>query len=347
MVDKNFCLSSYMAFRYIWKDGMEFYPGFRHRKYQFNQKQDLIPVYGASDIDAGIKVQIDKLYQQYDNIGIMLSGGMDSAILAAYLKPGSHAYTFTSDTDVFDEDLNRARYYCSKYGLVHHLVPVSFEDYKKYTPIVVANNFMPVHSIEPQIYKAAIMAKKDGVEVLVTGESADGVFGGLDGLLSKDWTLGEFMQRYNFLDPSKVLSVPVDQTELYKKYLCSDGTIDVISFISDVFCIESGGSYQNAFAAAKMPYYVPYANFKLSEPLDIERIRKGESKYFIRALYAMKYPEREIPEKIPMPRPVDEIFRNWSGPQRSEFRKDIDMSSLTGNQKWQLWCAELFLNLFD
>jgi hypothetical protein len=60
----------------------------------------------------------------------------------------------------------------------------------------------------------------------------------------------------------------------------------------------------------------------------------------------MKYPEREVPTKIPMPRPVDMIFKDWEGPKRNEFRHDIPMSQLTGNQKWQLWCAELFLNLF-
>lgn len=44
---------------------------------------------------------------------------------------------------------------------------------------------------------------------------------------------------------------------------------------------------------------------------------------------------------------VDKIFYDWEGPKRYEFRKDISMSKLTGNQKWQLWCAELFLNIFD
>ena len=29
----------------------------------------------------------------------------------------------------------------------------------------------------------------------------------------------------------------------------------------------------------------------------------------------------------------------------AKFKKDIPMETLTGNQKWQLWCAEQFLNL--
>ena len=54
--------------------------------------------------------------------------------------------------------------------------------------------------------------------------------------------------------------------------------------------------------------------------------------------------EIPVPDKIPMPRPVDIIFNDWSGPSRPEFKKDIPMNKLTGNQKWQLWCAEQFLN---
>ena len=85
----------------------------------------------------------------------------------------------------------------------------------------------------------------------------------------------------------------------------------------------------------------------MADPLDMDRVRNGEPKYLVRGLYAIKYPDLEIPFKIPMPRPVDAIFSQWEGPKRAEFRQDIPLHKLTGNQKWQLWCAELFLNLFD
>lgn len=48
-----------------------------------------------------------------------------------------------------------------------------------------------------------------------------------------------------------------------------------------------------------------------------------------------------------MPRPVNEYFKNWREPSRKEFRNDIDMSALTGNQKWQLYSLERFLNIFE
>lgn len=347
MENKDFCLSSYIAYRYIWKDGMDFFKGFHHSNYVAIKDSEKIPVKTSEDIDREIKKQIDFLYSKYENIGILLSGGMDSANLAAYLKPGSHAYTFVSNTGVFNDDVERAQKYCAKIGLVHHLIEITFEDYKKYAPIVMAKKNAPVHSIEPQIYKASIAAKKDGVEIILVGESADLIFGGMDKLITPEWTFDGFAKRYTFLEPSLVLTNPVDQSELYEKYRIDAGHIDYMKFMDEVFSIESSSSYLNAFAVADLPYYDPYARLVMAEPLDMNRVRNGEPKYLVRGLYAIKYPELEIPFKIPMPRPVDAIFKDWKGPSRSEFRKDIPMDSLTGNQKWQLWCAELFLDLFD
>lgn len=326
---------------------MDFYKGFHHKNYQPIPDADRIPVKTSEDIDREIQRQVDDLYSKYDNIGILLSGGMDSANLAAYLKPGSHAYTFVSETGVFNADVERAKTYCKKFGLVHHLINITFDDYKCFTPIVMAAKCAPVHSIEPQIYKAAIAAKKDGVDMILVGESADLIFGGMDKLITPEWDFDGFTKRYTFLEPSLVLANPVSQMDLYEQYREGENGIDYMRFMDEVFSIESSSSYLNAFAVAGLPYYDPYARLVMSEPLDMNRVRNGEPKYLVRGLYAIKYPELEIPFKIPMPRPVDAIFKEWEGPSREEFRKDIPMQTLTGNQKWQLWCAELFLNMFD
>ncbi len=345
MINKDFCLSSFMAFRYIWKDGVDFCEGFQHKNFRPVDSNERIGVRTSEDIDREIQKQFDVLYSKYDNIGILLSGGMDSANLAAYLKPGSHAYTFVSDTGVFDADLNRAKSYCAKWKLNHHLVDITFDDFVQYTPIVMRHKYAPVSSIEAQIYKAAEMGKADGVQLMIVGESADLIFGGMDKLISPQWTFDGFAKRYTFLEPSLVLEKPVDQSELYERYRTGADSIDYMRFMDEVFSIESSSSYLNAFGAAWMPYYDPYAKLVMSEPLDMDRVRNGEPKYLVRGLYALKYPELEIPFKLPMPRPVDAIFKNWGGPNRSEFRKDIPMDKLTGNQKWQLWCAEQFLNM--
>ncbi len=346
MIDKDFCLSSYIAFRYVWREDMNFYPSLQHRLFKPLPINQRISVVSADEIDVDIKKQFDALYEEYDSIGILLSGGMDSAILASYLKPGSHAYTFNSNTGVFNADVERAVAYCKKYQLQHHLVNITLEDYQEYTPIVMKRKCTPVHSIEPQIYKAAIHAKDDGVKLMIVGESADLIYGGMDKLISQDWRFEAFAQRYTFLEPSLVLNAPIDMSQLYERYRKGD-RIDFLKFMDEVFSIESSGSYWNAFGAADMPYYDPYARQMMGMPLDLQRVRNGEPKYLVRELYAMKYPERDIPDKIPMPRPVDAIFQNWEGPQRAEFKKGIPMSTLTGNQKWQLWCAELFLNMCE
>ena len=345
MVDIDFCLSSYFAFRFIWKDGVDFAEGFQHKYFRPVDDTDRISVRTPEDIDREIRKQFDELYAKYDHIGILLSGGMDSGSLASYLKPGSHAYTFNSVSGVFDADLERAEAYCRKFQLKHHLVDISMEDYEKYTPVVMRHKFAPVHSIEPQIYKAAEHAKEDGVQLMVVGESADLVFGGMDRLIIPEWTFDAFVKHFTFLDPKLVLTHPVDQSEVYEKYRRGENGIDVFKFIDEVFSIESSSSYMNAFGAAWLPYYDPYVRLMMADPLEMSRIRNGEPKYLMRSFFAMKYPEMEIPFKIAMPRPVDSVFKDWAGPTRPEFRKDIPMETLTGNQKWQLWCAEKFLEM--
>ena len=347
MVDKDFCLSSYIGLRYIYKDNIDFFENIKHKTYKLIEDDKKILVSNADDIDEAIKKMIDKLYEKYDSVGILLSGGMDSAILASYLKEGSHAYTFCNkDTNIYDLDIERAKIYCKKFKLNHHLIEITIDDYKKYAPIVMKRKGAPVHSIEPQIYKAATKAKEYGVEIMLVGDGADYVFGGMDKLLSQEWKFNDFIDRYLLLDPKIVLKNPVDLTELFNKYRQGE-YIDLIRFMEEPVTEESYGSYENALHSAGMEYLDPYERLKPKEPLDINRIRKRESKYLIRELFRKKYPELNIPEKIPMPRPVDKIFENWEGPTREEYRKDIPMDQLTGNQKWQLWCSELFLNLFD
>lgn len=345
MINKDFCCSSYLAFRYIEDDNMNFFDGLNHQNINPISNEKKILVKTSKDIDEAIKKQFEQFKGK--KLGIMLSGGMDSAILASYM-PGCDAYTFRFLNGKFQQfELEKAEYYAKYYGLKLHYVDINWEDtVEKNLDIVMKRKNAPVHSIEPQLYQGAMQAKKDGVEVLVVGESSDLVFGGMDGLLAKDWTFDEFVKRYTFLDPYEVLNKPVSMNYLFERYR-QGNYIDFQKFMDDVFSIESSSSYFNAFGAANMEYFDPYAILKMAEKLDLNRVRNGEPKYLIRELFSMKYPEMEIPNKTPMPRPVDEYFKNWNGPKRTEFRDDIDLSSLSGNQKWQLFCLERFLNLYE
>ena len=277
----------------------------------------------------------------------MLSGGMDSAIVASYL-PGSEAYTFRFLGGEYQkEELERAEYYTKVYGLNLHYVDISWDTVISYLEPVMKAKAAPVHSIEPQILQAALQAKEDGVEIMFVGESSDLIFGGMDGLLAKDWTFEEFMNRYIFTRPEDVLIEPESMQYLFERYRKDGDKVDFLKFMDDVFSIESSSSYLNAFEVAGMSYYDPYARLKMADELDLYRVRHGEPKYLVRELMHKRFPEIPVPNKIPMPRPVDEYFKDWEGPKRPEFRKDIDLSKFTGNQKWQMYCLEKFLDLYS
>lgn len=343
MIDKKYCMSSYLAFRYIEDDEKDFYPDKKHRNITLIPKDERIPVRTAEDIDREISAEFESLRKM--KLGIMLSGGMDSAICASYMR-GADAYTFRFINGEFQADeLKRAEYYAAYYGLNLHYVDIDWNTVEKYVDIVMLAKAAPVHSIEPQILQAALQAKADGVEMMIIGESSDLIFGGMDQLLSQDWLFDDFMERYTFTKPEMVLSNPESMQYLYERYRLEENKIDYLRFLDDVFSIESASSYMNTFSVAEMPYFDPYARLIMAESLDLERIRNGESKYLIRELMEKKYPDIEVPTKIPMPRPVDMYFMDWEGPKRHEFRKDIDMSKFSGNQKWQMYCLERFLNI--
>lgn len=344
MTNKNFCMSSYLAFRYIEQENMDFYAGLHHHNIPAVPEDKTIKVYSPQDIDREIQKQFDALKGK--KLGILLSGGMDSANLASYM-PGADAYTFRFlGGEMQQEELRRAEYYAQQYGLNLHYVDIDWHTVEQYLPLCIKAKNAPVHSIEPQILAGAMQAKADGVELMIVGESSDLLFGGMDQLLSRDWDYEAFKNRYTFLNPADVLREPVDMDYLYARFR-QGGKIDFLSFMDNVFSIESSSSYYNAFAVAQMPYLDPYAILRMGEPLDLHRVRNGEPKYWIRELFHMKYPDIPIPNKVPMPRPVDTYFKDWAGPTRPEFRRDLDMTRFTGNQKWQMYCLETFLNMYE
>lgn len=342
MVDKSYCMSSYLVFRYIVDDDKDFYASTKHQIYQLIPDNRRILVWNENDIDRSLYEQFDKI--KYRKLGILLSGGMDSACLASYMPKGSDAYTFRfMEGNYQKEELKRAEYYANKYCLNLHYVDISWKTVLDNVDEVMTKKGAPVHSIEPQILAAAKQAKADGVQLMIIGDAADYVFAGMDGLYAKDWKFEEFVERYTYLNPIEVLVDPVDLRGAFEKYRQGD-KIDYINLMHEYTDIESYASYENAFHTCSMPFLDPYEVLKMAEPLDLQRVRNGESKYLIRALFKMKYTEIPVPQKLPMPRPVDTYFKTWSGPTRPEFRSDIS-EKYSGNQKWQMYCLERFLNL--
>lgn len=346
MIDRAFSNSSFLALRYIEKSEVDFSDKIPYRYPKMPSDEDVFWIRTEMDIDCAIKNQLDHKIKDYKKIGILLSGGMDSGILASYL-PGMDAYTFRFLGGEYQkEELLRAEQFAKINRMKLHYVDIDWNTVVENLSAVMLSKGGPVHSIEPQICQAAKQAMGDGVDLMIIGDASDYVFGGMDKLLSKDWTYEEFVKRYIYVDPFEVLKEPRSINYVFERYRQGNG-IDFIKILEKIATQESYGSYDNAFITAGMKYFDPYEKLRMFDPLDLQRIRNGESKYLIRALFKMRYPDLTIPEKLPMPRPVDNYFKDWKGPTREEFNEHIDISQYDGNQKWLLWCLEQFLNLVD
>lgn len=304
-----------------------------------------IPVYNSNDLNNYLKKRIQSVCKKGKKVALALSGGIDSAIIAKYMPENSIAYTFkciVPGVNVIDES-KTASIYAKQCNLDHRIIEVYWEDFEKYAELLMAHKKAPIHSIEVQIYKAALQAKQDGVDTIIFGEAADAVYGGLSGLLSKTWTIGDFINRYSFVLPYVVLKNPFLEIEPYRRWE-ENGYIDPYKFISNVFIQESISSYINATDFAGINIVLPYPETYLACEIDYNRIRAGENKYIVREVFQSLYPGFAIPQKTPMPRPMNEWLKEWKGPKRKEFWPNCE-SSLSGDQKWMVWALERYLNM--
>lgn len=342
--NKKYCMSSFLMLRTIYDHSLCF--NLDYKPFLFEENSDRNVVNDSVQLEEILREEIEKSCFER-KAALALSGGIDSAILAKFMPEGSVAYTFkcvVPGINVVDETPAAAKY-AEACGLEHRVVEIYWEDFEKYAPILMKHKGAPIHSIEVQIYKAALQAKADGFDTLIFGESADVNFGGQDGLLSKDWTVPEYVERYSYLLPYKVLKNPEILMEPFLKY-SHDGMMDVHEFNRHVYYLESVGSYYNASATAGIDLGLPYTKTYLGPALDIDRIRNGENKYMVREVFKRLYPDFVVPPKTPMPRPMNEWFKDWTGPNRYEFIPH-STDKLSGDQKWLVWSLEKFLNLIE
>ena len=338
-----FCISSYLTFRYVVEENQSWKPG-------------LTPEFPKVSHGRQTKVKkSDEILKFLNNrlssfsgrtTGILLSGGIDSAILAAMLPKGVRAYTIKFCADGAIDESETAQIYTKTCGLDLKVIEVTYEDYLEFMDVLLKRKKSPLHAIEAGLYKAALKAKEDGVETLIVGNGADSTFGGMDKLLSKDWTFDEFIDRYTFVDPKLVVKNPVSMRNVYEKYREGDG-INVQKFLKICHGLGIIQTFENAIHAAGCEVFAPYEDLVLDEPLDIQAIRNGNTKYLLRKVFNEVYSGLDIPDKIPFARPMKQWMQDWEGPTRKEVLDDLDMEQFTGEQKWLIFCLERFMEVFE
>lgn len=341
MIDLNFCTSSYLTFRFVIKPNTAWKEGITPKSLEVPEHE----LFGVSTASQTLEKLQGIVTKKCKNkfIGILLSGGVDSAILASLMPENINAYTIKFVADGAIDETKIAKIYAKKLGLNHKIIRVTWNDYLKYSEILMSRCQAPLHPIEIPLYKAAIQAKKDGMQLLICGCGADSRFGGLDKLLSKDWDFEEFIERYTFLKPELVLKSPVSMRDEYAKFKAGD-KFNLRKFILEV---QNCGPFFNAVEAAGVELLNPYEYIFLEGGWDLKRIRSGESKYVLREAFKKQFPDIEVPEKIAFARPMNIWLKDWKGPLRQEFKENIDMNQFSGDQKWLLFCLEKFLNLIE
>ncbi|MBR6013391.1 MAG: asparagine synthase [Selenomonadaceae bacterium] len=342
MTDKNFCMSSYLMYRYLYDESKDF--GLPHKNIDINFERT--PIADGEELINFLKKKIESVTAD-GKAALALSGGIDSAILAKFMPEGSTAYTFrclVPGKKVEDES-ERAAHYAEICKLNHKIIDIYWEDVESVVDKLMQRKGAPIHSIETQIYIAAKKVLADGFTKFIFGENADIIYGGMDGLLAKNWTFGEFVERYSYVMPYKVLKNPELPLSPFNEFE-TNGYIDGHDFVNKYFRQEALSTYSNACGMEGIEFIAPYALTKMKNPIDYKKIRSGESKYIVRDAFRKLYPGEDIPKKTPMPRPVNEWFENWEGPTREEFLPHCQ-ESLNGNQRWMVWCLERFLNLIE
>ncbi|GMW01166.1 MAG: hypothetical protein AMXMBFR84_23030 [Candidatus Hydrogenedentota bacterium] len=338
-----FCLSSYLAFRYVAKPEEGWIDTIKP-EYPQVRASELTKVRSSTDILDFLKAKIAK--EPHAETGILLSGGIDSAVLAALLPANTKAYTIRFRAEGAIDESIRAKVYAEHCQCDHKVVDVTWQDHLDSMDILMERKNAPLHAIEVALYKAARQAASDGVKTLIVGNGADSTFGGMDKLLSKDWSFDEFVKRYTFIQPEAALRDPVPIIDVYEPYRTPEG-INYIAFLKRVHGIGIIQTFENAIHAAGCRVIAPYEGMALDEPLDLSRIRRGEPKYLLQAVFSKLYPVLESVEKIPFARPMTQWLADWKGPTRPEFLDTMSMNDFTGDQRWLLFCLEQFLNQLD
>ncbi|MEX0884946.1 MAG: asparagine synthase-related protein [Phycisphaeraceae bacterium] len=216
-------------------------------------------------------------------VGILLSSGVDSAILAHFLPEGSIAYTmdYEGSYQKHSEFAGAAQFVPA--GVVHKRVIIEREAYFAAIDELTLGRKAPTVPHEAAVYLAARQAKKDGVEVLAAGFGADGRLGGFPGLYKH--TAPDAFKRQLFslyVDPSRVLNEPAPIDWVFDQYTV-DGQIDVKRFLTEVG--TEGNSAREAIELAGLAPLTPYTQLAYAGDFDPSR----EPKYLLHHAFELLY----------------------------------------------------------
>lgn len=304
-----------------------------------------VPVHGKDDIDAFLKEYIGRL--DFSKTGILLSGGVDSALVASYCPPGTLAFTISYPELREVDEVEQAKKYAQRFGLRLIEVPVTFQDVLDLQDDLMLFKKEPLSAIEIAIHKMCLRALDFGLEKLLTGAGADTNFGGLTRIMSREWTKEDFIKGYSFCDPRLVLKPPQNPNlEFFDKYERRDGTYDAIGFMGQQFGKATSKYFCSASRSAGIKLLAPFELMDRRFELNVEDMKNGHEKRVLRDLFAERSGIPSVPRKYPLPRPL-EVWKNHFGPIiNEEFYPDAYERCPKNEQRWLVYTLDHWLYLY-
>jgi predicted subunit of tRNA(5-methylaminomethyl-2-thiouridylate) methyltransferase len=291
---------------------------------------------------------------------ILLSGGMDSAILMPFMPKNTVAYTIYHEQLDEDNEVEIARKYCEKFGITHKVIAIKPQEYLDSMDALMINKKMPLSPAEPIFYIATKAAIRDGFKQIVTGGGADTCYGGAS-KLRKNYTPKSFQKRLerSYISPKKTLNNYADLNNILLDYLTppqetkpktgnffakfapkalNKELIDSKRFLREIG-IERF-AFDNAINLAGATHVAPLK--EMSYDFNEEKNRKIP-KYFIQEIYESIYGYTP-PKKLGLLKPTF-LLKDYSPSNFDLFRKDLRVDNLRFPKKFIIYCLERFEQL--
>ena len=281
-------------------------------------------------------------------VGIQLSGGIDSSILAWYMskikKDDIKSFTITFPDSEFDESKEAAET-AKKFNFEHYEIPFTIRDFIEIWPKAIKFFDEPInHPHTLALFKLYEVAKNH-VKVLLSGEGADEVFLGYEHY-KKSLNIDNFEELRDF---DKFLDY-----EIIKKYL----NLDLLKKAGDYwgnktkdakFWISKGISGISGFEfhhhlntllnrvdkmsmAHSIEVRVPFLDYKLAE----FGLRQNKNNLF-------KISNNKVERKIPLMVMFEKLFdNNLQTKKKIGFRIPFD-EWLQAKDELRKFCAEILL----
>lgn len=306
-----------------------------YRRFFPTTPKDCVPVTREDEI-------LDYLQSTLNNLpassGILLSGGIDSAILARFMPAGSMAYTIDYAEAENRSEFREAAQFLAK-DVRHQRVLVDRRQFFQAADDLVLRKRMPLVPHEAAVAVACQQARRDGVTHLVGGFGADTGLGGFSNYYrNRRWEDFVTHMLPKFWNPAAVLNESSDVAWVARQYV-EEGTVDVQNFLKEVGV--EGNAVATAIQALGLTPVFPYADLRYSRRFDVDRLASGDTKYLLKSIFRRLYPNHAPARKFPLHVPYNQWMMGYQ-PSRQEFKSALKLQPDQGKRNALIYSLERY-----